>query len=145
MKGLERVFMVKIVVTVLFWAGPLLLVPAEHLVTAGLPDRAIPLARLLGFAYAALCVGYVSGLREVRAGGRAASAIAVGIVSNGGAGAYLTYCAVTGAWAGWQPIVRMGATVSAVLTLGIALGLYWFGLRAATVAGDDDAGNGATS
>jgi hypothetical protein len=53
---LEWVFTAKIVVTILFWAGPLLLLPAGLLATAGLPREAVPLARLLGCAYVALCV-----------------------------------------------------------------------------------------
>jgi hypothetical protein len=121
--------MVKIAVTVLVWAGPLLLLPKPWLARAGLPCEAVPLARLLGWAYAALGVGYVFGLREVRAGGRATGAVAVGIVSNGGASAWLTYFGATGAWAGWHRAVRIATWASAALTLAIALGLYWFGLR----------------
>lgn len=133
MSSLAWVFTVKIVVTALFWAGPLLLLPAGRLVAAGLPGEAVPLARLLGCAYVALGVGYVFGLREVRAGRRATSAVVVGIVSNGGAGAYLTYFGLTGAWAAWHPAVRIAAWASAVLTVGIAVGLYWFGLRGGAV------------
>jgi hypothetical protein len=125
---LERVFVVKIAVTAAAWAGPLLLTPARWLEAAGLPHEARPVARLLGWAYLALGVGYVLGLRELRAGGRATSAVAVGIVSNGGAAALLTWFGLTGAWAGWHPLVRIATWASAAVTLAIALGLYWFGV-----------------
>jgi hypothetical protein len=121
--------MAKIAVTALFWAGPLVLAPARLLTAAGLPREAVPVARLLGWAYVALCVGYWFGLREVRAGRRATSTVVVGIVSNGGASAYLTYFGVTDAWAGWHPAARGVAWAFALTTLAIALGLYWFGLR----------------
>jgi hypothetical protein len=126
---LEWVFTAKIIVTAVFWAGPLLLLPAGRLAAAGLPHEAVPLARLLGCAYVALCVGYAFGLREVRAGRRATSAVVVGVVSNAGAGAYLAYFGVNAAWMGWHPGVRVATWVSAAVTLIIALGLYWFGLR----------------
>ena len=135
MTRLAQVIMVKIAVTVLFWAGPLILAPAPLLAAAGLPSEAVPLARLLGVAYVALCVGYGFGLREVRAGRRATSTVVGGGVSNAGAGAYLTYFGVTGAWVGWHPALQVGVWASAAVTLGIALGLYWSGLR-------DDAGKG---
>lgn len=135
MTPLARVFTVKIFVTAVFWAGPLIFAPAGLLEAARLPPEAFPLARLLGWAYVSLCVGYGFGLREVRAGRRASSAVVVGIVSNGGASAYLTYFGVTGALAGLHPWVRVMAWASATVALGIALGLYWYGLR-------DDVGEG---
>jgi hypothetical protein len=126
---LAWVFMAKLTVTILFWAGPLICAPAWLLAQAGLPGGAVPLARLLGWSYVALCVGYAFGLRAVRAGRPARNAVAVGLVSNAGAGAYLLYYGATGAWTTWHPAVRVGAWVSAPLTLGIALALYWYGLR----------------
>lgn len=122
-------FVAKLAVTAVFWAGPLIFAPAWLLEAAGLPRKALPLARLLGWAYVALGVGYGFGLREVRAGRPATSAVVVGIVSNGGAGAYLTYFGVTGAWAGWHPVVRWATWAFAAVTLGIAFGLYGYGLR----------------
>lgn len=129
MAPLARVFMAKIAATVLFWAGPLTFAPARLLATAGLPREAIPLARLLGCAFWALCLGYAFGLREVRAGRRATSTVAVGIVSNAGAGAYLMYFSVTGAWAAWHPLTQAVAWAFSLMTLSIAFGLYWYGLR----------------
>ena len=129
MSGLERVFTAKIVVTAFFWAGPLLLFPAGLLCAAGLPREGVPLARLLGCAFLALCVGYAFGLREVRAGRDATSAVVVGIVSNASAGAYLTYFGASGALAGWHQAARILAWASAAVTLGIAFALYWYGLR----------------
>ncbi|HEV2147507.1 MAG TPA: hypothetical protein VGR37_08910 [Longimicrobiaceae bacterium] len=125
----------KIAATVLFWAGPLLLVPEQLLAAAGLCGKAVPLVRLLGCAYTALCIGYGFGLREVYSGRRPMGAIAVGIVSNAGAGAYLTYFGVTDGWVGWPLVVTVAAWASAAATLGIAFGLYWFGLRDVTGSG----------
>lgn len=129
MTRLERVFTAKIVVTALFWAGPLLLFPAALLGAAGLPREGVPIARLLGCAFLALCVGYAFGLREVRAGRDATSAVVVGIVSNASAGAYLMYYGASGALTGWHQTVRILAWASAAVTLGIAFALYWYGLR----------------
>jgi hypothetical protein len=129
MTRLARVLTVKIAVTVLFWAGPLIVVPAPLLAAAGLPSEAVLLARLLGVAYVALCVGYGFGLREVRAGRCATSTVVVGVVSNAGAGAYLTYFGVTGAWVGWHSALQVALWASAAVALGIALELYWSGLR----------------
>jgi hypothetical protein len=127
--GLERVFAAKIAVTAFFWAAPLLFLPEAQLGAAGLPGEGVPLARLLGCAFVALCVGYGFGLREVRAGGRATSAVVVGIVSNASAGAYLVYFGASGALMGWHQAVRILAWASAAVTLGIAFALYWYGLR----------------
>ncbi len=135
MTPLARVITAKIAVTVVFWAGPLVLAPKWLLADAGLPPEAAPFARLLGWAYLALGVGYGFGLREVRAGRRATDAVVVGIVSNGGASAWLAYFGLTGGFAGWHPALRLMAWSSAAVTLAIALGLYAYGLR-------DGAGNG---
>jgi hypothetical protein len=129
MTPLARVIVAKIAVTVLFWAGPLVLAPEWLLEAAGLPPGAAPLARLLGWAYLALGVGYGFGLREVLAGRRATGAVVVGIVSNAGASAWLAYFGLTGAWAGWHPAFRIVAWSSAAVTLALALGLYGYGLR----------------
>ena len=129
MTPLARVFTVKLAVTAVFWAGPLILAPASLFEAAGLPGEAVLLARLLGWAYVALGVGYGFGLREVRAGRRATSAVAVGVVSNGCAGACLAYFGATGALAGWDHWLQVMAWASSAVALGIALGLYWYGLR----------------
>ena len=131
MTALEWVLVAKLGVTALLWAGPLLLVPRGMLAKGGVPAQAVPVARLLGWAYVALGAGYWFGLQELRAGGHPTSAIIVGIVSNGGASALLTYFGATGALANLAPFVRRVAWLSAVLTLAITLGLWWFGLRPA--------------
>lgn len=139
MTPLARVFAAKIAVTALVWAAPLLLAPARLLTATGLPCEAVPLARLLGCAYAALCVGYGLGVREVFAGRHPTSAVAVGIVSNAGAGTYLTYFGVTSSWEGWHPAFPVAAWAFAAATLAIALVLYWFGLRGDVRSGSEAA------
>jgi len=126
--GLEWVIRAKIAVTVVAWAGPMLLLPRDLLARAG-PPAAYPLVRLLGWAYLTLVVGYAYGLREVRDGGRATGTVVMGVVSNGGVAALLTYLSVTGAWGEWHRIVQLGAFASALVAFAIAVGLWWFGLH----------------
>lgn len=129
MSRLGVVFVAKIVITAFAWAGPLLLLPADVLCAAGLPREGVPFARLLGWAYVALGVAYGFGLRALREGRRATDAVVVGIVSNGGASAYLAYLGASGAWTGRHPTIPVAAWASAGLAFTIALALYWFGLR----------------
>lgn len=95
--------------------------------------KAVPLVRLLGCANAALCVGYVFGLREVYSGRRPTSAVAAGVVSKAAAGAYLTYFGVTDGWAGWPFVITVAAWGSVAATVGIAFALYWLRLRESRV------------
>ncbi len=90
MNNLSNVFIFKIAATVIFWCIPLIMLPAELLAALGLPDQPSYLfVRLLGWAYLALCVGYAFGLSMSLQGQRALGPIWVGMVSNGGACAYL--------------------------------------------------------
>lgn len=135
MKPLARVLVVKLVVTALFWAAPLIFIPESVLAAAGLPRTSAPVIRLLGTAYAALWVGYALGLWEVVSGRRPTNTVIVGVVSNGGAGAYLLYAGMTGALAGWHPALRIVVWLSAGVALCIGLSLYWYGLRSSARGG----------
>jgi hypothetical protein len=90
--------------------------------------------RMLGWAYLALCVGYAFGLKASLQGHRAAGPIWVGIVSNGGACAYLAYFGMTGAWSTWGGFVQFVLWSSVGATAAITSGLYFFGVRGGTVA-----------
>lgn len=135
MSPLSRVFIFKIGATVFFWCVPLILFPAAVLEAVGLPAQPSYLfVRMLGWAYLALCVGYAFGLRAALAGERAAGPIWVGIVSNGGACAYLVYFGAIGTWSSWGWFVQFVLWSSALATAAITTGLYWYGVHGADAA-----------
>ena len=129
MSYLSLTFIVKILATALFWCVPLLLFPAQWLTAIGLPDQPTYLfVRLLGWAYLALCVGYAFGLQASMRGVRAPGPIWVGIVSNGGACAFLLYFGFAGAWSSWGGLLQLLLWLSALTTAMITLALYVFGV-----------------
>ncbi|MEM7437678.1 MAG: hypothetical protein AAF436_21170, partial [Myxococcota bacterium] len=81
----------KVGFTLVAWAVPLLVLPASVLegFVGFVPDP-ILWVRLLGWAYLALCVGYLGGLRSAQRGTFPRGVVAMGIVSNGGAAILLT-------------------------------------------------------
>ncbi len=128
--SLAKVFVLKLAATVLFWCLPLILLPQSVLEAAGFPVQSTYLfVRLLGWAYLALCVGYVFGLKAALRGRRDMSVIWVGVVSNGGACVFLAYFALHGAWASWGGLVQWVGWGSILATAGITAGLYVFGVR----------------
>jgi hypothetical protein len=128
--NLSKVFIFKITATVIFWCIPLILFPAEVLAALGVPEQPSDMfIRMLGWAYLALCVGYAFGLSASLQGQRASGPIWVGIVSNGGACAYLIHYGVSGEWAQWGGIVRFVLWSSVAATAAITAGLYFFGVK----------------
>lgn len=100
-----------------WWAAPL-----------GVADPPPPLfGHLLGAAFAALLLGYVLGLRDLRAGRDVTGVVRVGLLSNGAAAALLWLHGLGGAWAGWGPLAAGFMWASAALTTAITLGLIWAG------------------
>lgn len=85
--------------------------------------------RMLGWAYLSLCVGYAFALRSALAGKRALGPIWVGVVSNGGAFAYLLYYGVLGTWSSWGAPVQLIAWGSVLATFAITVGLVVYGIR----------------
>lgn len=129
MNNLSKVFVFKIAATVLVWCVPLILFPAALLEAAGFPEQqGYMFVRMLGWAYLALCVGYAFGLHAAWHGRRMAGPIWVGIVSNGGACAYLCFYGATGAWARWSGTMQFIGWSSAVATALITIGLIVFGV-----------------
>ena len=99
MSALEVVILTKIVVTVLFWAGPLLLAPPGIVKSFGIPGGTPTVfVRLLGSAYAALAVGYSFGLYDLRSDELPTGVIWMGIVSNGLAPVVIIIFALRGAF-----------------------------------------------
>lgn len=129
MGSLVWVLRVKIFCTVVFWALPLLFCPTSWFVWVGMPEpRPMVFVRLLGAAYAALVVGYVSGLIRLRRGKDARNTVWVGITSNGSASLILFYFGITGAWEGWGIWAWISMWISALLTASITLALVVAGL-----------------
>ena len=125
MEPIEVVLWIKIVVTVVAWAGPFLFAPS-FLLEALLPQAPKPILwlRMLGLAWFALVVGYGSGLHQVRKGEFPFGIVYMGILSNGGGGVMLLLALLTGndAVSGSQvgtPLI----VVSVFLLLSIAAGL----------------------
>lgn len=130
MSNLTKVFIFKITATVFFWCLPLILLPGDILVAAGLPEQeSWMFPRMLGWAYLALCVGYCFGLQASLQGKRLMGPIWVGIVSNGGASAYLFYYGLSGEWSSWSTLIQLVGWSSAVATALITAGLFIFGVR----------------
>lgn len=130
MDNLSKVFVFKIGATVLFWCIPLILFPSTVLEAFGFPSQPSYLfVRMLGWAYLALCVGYAFGLQESLEGRRAAGPVWVGVLSNGGACAYLLFFGISGAWSTWGSVVQFVLWSSVLATAAITAGLYFFGIR----------------
>jgi hypothetical protein len=129
MNHLSKVFVFKILLTIIGWCFPLLLSPPSWLEGLGLPQQSTYLfIKLLGMAYLALVVGYGFGLRESLRGRRAIGTIWVGIVSNGGACLLLTFYGLSGAWNTWGNLLPWAMWASIGATGLITLGLVLFGL-----------------
>lgn len=128
LKPLVGVLVFKIAFTVLFWCIPLLVAREDWFPVLGIPKPApIVFVRLLGAAYLALLVGYSFGLAQARRGSRPVGVVWAGAVSNGLASASLFWHGLAGSWSTWG---RLGAAVmwvSAVVTLGITIGLLVYG------------------
>lgn len=121
---LEAVLWIKIAVTAVLWAGPLLFAPARLFRALGFPaPEPMVFVRLLGAAFTALLVGYVLGLRALKAGGDPSDAVLVGIVSNGLACGVLVAYGLAGAYARWGRAARAYVWISALATGLVTVGL----------------------
>lgn len=130
MNGLSKVFIAKIVATILFWCAPLILLPPAALEALGFPRQDTFLfMRLLGWAYLSLCVGYYHGLLASLKGKRSMGPIYVGIVSNGGASALLLWYGTSGGWSDWGAFVQFSMWTSALATALITAGLFIHGVQ----------------
>ncbi|NKX45263.1 hypothetical protein [Roseicyclus persicicus] len=112
---LGLLFLVKIVVTALGVAAPLLVAPTALLArVAGVADAG-PLFRLYGVAILALLVGYGFGLADVAAGRLPVGLLWVAVVSNLGAAAVLLRM---------RPLpMRAAGVLFGLIGLGAGLGL----------------------
>ena len=129
MNNLSKVLIIKISATVLVWCIPLIFFPGSILNFLGLPaQESYMFIRLLGWAYLSLCVGYWFAFKESLKGNILTGPIYVGIVSNGGACAYLLYYGLCGEWQEWGLMFQVIGWGSAFVTALITVGLYKFGI-----------------
>ncbi|MBC2716116.1 MAG: hypothetical protein HF978_12485 [Desulfobacteraceae bacterium] len=121
---LEKVLLVKIVLTTFLWAGPLLVGPPVlfSFLNIPFPDPS-QFIRLLGAAYVALIIVYWCGYREVGSGGSGIVAVRAGVVSNGLATIILFYNGILGNWSNWGILGQLYMWFSAVATLALSVGL----------------------
>jgi len=126
---LASVLSVKILFTLCFWSLPLLTFPRSLFVWIGMPEpKPMLFLRLLGAAYFALVVGYISGLFRLGRGDEVQDIVWVGITSNGSAFLILLLCGISGTWNGWGVLARIYMWASVVATASITLGLVVAGL-----------------
>ena len=129
MSLLALVLSVKILFTLTFWSLPLLALPTSWFVRLGMPEpRPVLFLRLLGAAYLALVVGYISGLRKLGRGEDVQDIVWVGITSNGAASLILLLFGIAGTWNGWGIWARIYMWASVVGTASITVGLVVAGL-----------------
>lgn len=124
-KGLVRVLQFKIIATLAAWCIPLLLFPNEWILAAGFPSSVTGMIpQLLGWAYLSLLVGYSYGLKAALSGKTDQATIAMGVVSNLGAGIILLSYGFQGAWNGWGRYAQFHMWMSACSAVAISAGLY---------------------
>ena len=123
---LQQVVLAKIVITAVFWSGPLLFFPLSWLAGLGLPqpEAFLVFYRLLGAAYAALLVAYLFGLFNIMGGGSPSSTVVLGLVSNGLAAVILGFFGFQGAWSAWGFWAWLYMWVSLGLTTALTLALF---------------------
>jgi hypothetical protein len=126
---LAAVLWIKVLFTLAFWSLPLLAFPASWFVWIGMPEpKPMLFLRLLGAAFLALVVGYISGLLGLSRGDDVRDITWVGITSNGLASLILFFYGFTGAWKRWgivaQVYMWVSALATALITLGLIAGLF---------------------
>lgn len=128
MNELRIVLIVKIALTFVLWAAPLLLAPKRLFQYIGIPiDETLVFARLLGMAFATLCIGYAAALMEVLAGRQPLpTLIYMGIASNGGAAAVILFQFLFGGLGRWAPPARWLIGFSGFAAAAIAIALACF-------------------
>ncbi len=121
--ALRRTLAIMTIVMLVLWAAPALFLPAPWFPLVGIPQP--PLAqlvfvRLLGAAYAALCVGYALAWRTPA---RHPGAILVGIVSNGLGALAILSVGSAGGFDGWSPLGAAYIWGSCLAAAGVAITL----------------------
>lgn len=126
---LRAVLILKIGVTLVCWAGPMLLLHPAQFEMLGFPvPEPFLYIRLLGMAYLALVVGYAYGYRVALKGYFPSAAVAIGIVSNGGAAMIILAFLLSGKTEEFSPIAYnlmvLSGGLLGLITLGLVLAAY---------------------
>ena len=130
MDFLAAVLRVKILSTLVFWSVPLLTFPTDWFVRVGMPEpRPMLFVRILGAAFLALDVCYITGLRRLSQGDNVRDIVWVGITSNGLASLILLLSGMAGEWKEWGILARIYMWSSTFGTALITLGLVAGGLH----------------
>ncbi len=124
---MKLILIIKIIVTTILWAIPLLFGTPELFAFIGIPfpEPSIFL-RLLGMAYFTLIFVYYNGyklLKQRRTAAASEIAISAGIVSNGLAFIVLFFAGTSGTWNNWGTLGEIYMWVSTVLTFLFSIGL----------------------
>lgn len=127
MSVLEWVLWIKIVVTVILWAGPLLFFPGFAFSRLGVPSPPMLFIRLLGAAYAALVVGYWFGAMALAQGDFPLGVVWMALISNGLATLVLFAHALAGTWREWGAWARAYMWISLCTTATLAVLIAIFG------------------
>lgn len=126
---LAIVLWIKVLITLTLWSLPLLIFRASWFVRLGMPEpRPMLFLRLLGAAYLALVVGYISGIGRLGQGDNVRDIVWVGVTSNGSASLILLLFGIAGAWKEWGTLARIYMWVSVLATASITFGLVATGL-----------------
>ena len=127
MRGLKITIIFKIVVTIFLWVIPSLFFPQRLSNSFGFPPLEPLFIKLLGAAFAALCLGYILGLREIKNGRYPEISVWVGILSNGGAALILAFYGFSGHWNTWKPFAQNFMWFSLIAVSAVTFGLCYFG------------------
>jgi hypothetical protein len=128
MNSLAKIYLVKILGTVMLWCIPLLFFPVALFSQFGIQAVNPFLFRLLGWAYCVLCLGYYLGLSGELKGVRNVPILWMGVMSNVGASVILFYYQIIEKAFDHHSILNSYMLVSALGTSAISLGLIYFGL-----------------
>ena len=101
MQKLKRLLINKIGVTAIGLSVPLLLFPRRFFSDFDVSADAMLFVRLLGVAYAALCVGYYGGIQLLDDKAALRYVIYMGLVSNGLAGLVFLIYGLMGRWSAY--------------------------------------------
>ena len=129
MKEIKRLLINKIGVTALGLCVPLIFFPQSFFADFNVSADAMLFVRLLGIAYAALCVGYYGGLQLLENRSALQYVIYMGLVSNGFAGLVFLFYGVTGRWASYEIGLQIYLWLLVVGAFYMTLRLFYLGRK----------------
>lgn len=125
--NMKIILLIKIIVTTIFWAAPLLFGTPKFFSLFGIPfPHPVIFLRLLGMAYFSLVFIYYNGYKLLKIRRNAAAseiAISTGIVSNGLAFIVLFFAGTHGEWNSWGLYGQIYMWFSTALAFLLAVSL----------------------